>query len=532
VSATRSSTLTGTGSLVRLILRRDRIRLPVWIVAILGLVSASASAVQGIYSTQAELDAYARTMGNSPGAIAFSGPPTALNTPGGVTIFEVNQSAMIAVALMAIFLVVRHTRGEEEEGRTELLRSTVVGRHAPTVAALLVVGTASAVVGAGVTASLISLDLPVSGSVAYGVSLALLGLAFTATAACAAQVTSHGRAAIGMSLAVLGVSFVLRAVGDVGNGLLSWLSPMGWMQAVRPYADDRWWPMLLLIAFTGAVLGVTAALTSHRDLGAGLVQPRPGPTVASPRLGSATGLAARLQRGSLVAWTAGAFLFGATFGGFGPEMEEFVKNQPDLADVFRQAGGATIVDQYFVTVMLILATGASGFTVSSALRLRAEESSGRTESLLATGLSRSRWALGGIAVTVGGTLVVFTAGGLGTGLFYGLASGQMREMPGLLWAGLAFAPAALVLGGLAVLLFGGVPRAGMAAWAALAVCFVFAYLGVLLDIPQWLRNLSPFEHVPGAPVETITAAPLLALTAVAVALAGIGLLGWRRRDVG
>jgi len=530
VSATRS-TLTGTGSLVRLILRRDRIRLPVWIVAILALVYTSASAVQGIYSTQAELDAYARTMGNSPGAIAFSGPPTALNTTGGVTIFEVNQSAMIAMALMAIFLVVRHTRGEEEEGRTELLRSTVVGRHAPTVAALLVVGAASAAVGAGVAASLISLGLPVGGSLAYGVSLALLGLAFTAVGACAAQVTSHGRAAIGMSLAALGVSFLLRAVGDVGNGVLSWLSPMGWMQAVRPYADERWWPMLLLLAFTGIALGVAAELTSHRDLGAGLVQPRPGPSVASPRLGSATGLAVRLQRGSIVAWTAGAFLFGATLGGFGPEMEEFVKNQPDLADIFLQAG-ATIVDQYFVTVLLLLAIGVSGFTVSSALRLRAEESSGRAESLLATGLSRSRWTLGGIVVTVVGTLVVLGGGGLGTGLFYGLASGDMGEMPGLLWAGLAFTPAALALGGLAVLLSGAVPRAAMLAWALLAVCFVFAYLGVLLDTPQWLRNLSPFEHVPGAPVETITAAPLLTLTAIAAALAGMGLLGWRRRDVG
>jgi ABC-2 type transport system permease protein len=532
MSTTRSSTLTGTGSLVRLILRRDRIRLPVWIAAILGLVYSSAAAVQGLYSTQAELDAYANTMGNSPGAIAFSGPPTALNTTGGVTIFEVNQSAMIAVALMAIFLVVRHTRAEEEEGRTELLRATVVGRHAPIVAALLVVGSASAVVGLGVAALLISLDLPVGGSVAYGVSLGLLGLVFTAIGACAAQVASHGRTAIGISLVALAASFVLRAVGDVSNGVLSWLSPMGWMQAVRPYAEVRWWPMLLLVAFTGVVLAVAAELLSHRDLGAGLVQPRPGPSVGSPRLGSATGLAARLQRGSIVAWTASAFLLGATFGSFGPEMEKFVENQPDFADMLLQAGGASIVDQYFVTVMLLLAIAVSGFTVSSALRLRAEESSGRAESLLATGLSRTRWSLGGIAVTVGGTLVVLGAGGLGTGLFYGLASGDMGALPNLLFAALAFAPAALLLGGVAVLLFGWVPRASMVAWAALAICFVFAYLGVLLDIPQWLLSLSPFEHVPGAPVETITAGPLLWLTVFAVALAGIGVLGWRRRDFG
>jgi ABC-2 type transport system permease protein len=532
VSTTRSNTLTGTASLVRLILRRDRIRLPIWILANLALVYTSAAAVQGLYSTQAELDAYARTMGESPAGIAFSGPPTALNTTGGVTIFEVNQSAMIAIALMAIFLVVRHTRAEEEAGRTELLRSTVVGRHAPTVAALLVVGAASVVVGAGVAALLIYLDLAVSGSLAYGISLGLLGLAFTAVGACAAQVTSHGRAATGISLAVLGVSFVLRAIGDVGNGALSWLSPMGWMQAVRPYGDQRWWPMLVLVAFTGIVLGVTAGLTSHRDVGAGLVQPRPGPGVASPRLGSATGLATRLQRGSVIAWAAGAFVFGGTFGAFGPEIEEFVQNQPDMAEYITRAGGATILDSYFSTVLILLAIGVSGFTVSSALRMRAEESSGRAEPVLATGLSRSRWALGGIVVTVVGTLLVVGAGALSTGLLYALAGGDLGEVPGLLWAGLAFAPATLVLGGLAVLLFGWLPRAAIATWAVLAICFVFAYLGVLLDVPQWLMNLSPFEHVPSAPVETITSGPLLTLTVVAVALGALGLVGFRRRDVG
>ena len=140
--------------------------------------------------------------------------------------------------------------------------------------------------------------------------------------------------------------------------------------------------------------------------------------------------------------------------------------------------------------------------------------------------------MGSIVVTVVGTLIVFFAGAFGTAFVYGLASGDMGEVPGLLWAGLSFVPAALVLGGLAVLLFGWFPRAAMVTWAVLAICFVFAYLGVLLDIPQWLQNLSPFEYVPSAPVETITAGPLLTLTAVAFGLAGIGMLGWRRRGVG
>ena len=49
------------------------------------------------------------------------------------------------VGLLAILLVVRHTRADEEVGRTELAAGGVVGPYAPVTAALLVsVGTVAA----------------------------------------------------------------------------------------------------------------------------------------------------------------------------------------------------------------------------------------------------------------------------------------------------------------------------------------------------------------------------------------------------
>ena len=50
------------------------------------------------------------------------------------------KSAMLGVALMAVFLVVRHTRAEEDAGRVELLGSTVVSPHAVITAAVAVAG--------------------------------------------------------------------------------------------------------------------------------------------------------------------------------------------------------------------------------------------------------------------------------------------------------------------------------------------------------------------------------------------------------
>lgn len=526
------STLSGTWQLIRLILRRDRLRLPIWLLAILGVVYASAQAVQVTYDTPAAIASYAGTMSSSAAAIAMSGPPTALQTTGGITIFEINTTAIVAVALMAIFLVVRHTRAEEEAGRTELMRSTVVGRHAPTLAALLVVGSACLVVGAGITLILLSFDLPTSGALVHGTSIGLLGLAFTAIGAAAAQVTANARGALGIASAVLGASYILRAAGDVGNGVLSWLSPIGWAQAAEPFGADRWWPLLLLVVFVALALGLAAELTTHRDVGAGLVPARAGPAHASPRLLSAVGLAARLQRGSVIGWAVGMFIGGIAFGSFGREVTSMVEGNPEIAEFLAQEGAGSLVDAYFAAILAMLAIVGAGFTVSSALRMRGEESTGRVEPLLATGLSRSRWLAGSLTVTVVGTAFVMAVAGLGVGLAHGLATDDMGQLPRLLGAMFAYTPAVLVLGGLAVLLFGWLPRAAAAAWAVLAGCLVIAWLGGLLEFPGWMRDLSPFVHTPEAPVDTVTATPLVLLVAIAVAAAGLGLAGLRRRDIG
>lgn len=528
----RSSTLTGTGTLIRLILRRDRIRFSVWILAILGLVYFSGSAVQTLYGTAADRAVYADTAGSSAAAIAMSGPPVALHTFGGITIFEINATVMIAVALMAIFLVVRHTRGEEESGRTELLRSAVVGRHAGTVAALIAVSGATIVTAGGITAILLGFGLPAAGSVVYGCSVAALGVFFTAVGAAAAQVTEHARGALGLAGAVIAASFVLRAVGDVSDNGVSWVSPMGWMQATRPYADDRWWPLLLLVAGIGLCVWLTFTLTAHRDVGAGLVQPSPGPASASQTLTSPIGLAVRLQRTSIVWWMVGMFLGGIAFGSFSGDIEEMVSGNEQLSQAMTASGIDNIVDSYFAMMVLLLALIGTGFTVGSVLRMRREETRLRVEPLLATALTRSRWLWSNLLVTLAGTVLTVLAGGFGMGLSDGLASDDLSSVGTLTAAALAYLPAVLVVGALTALLFGWAPRAIQVVWAVLGLCLVIAWLGGLIDFPEWLVRLSPFTHVGNVPAEAASVVGLVVMSVVAAIAALLGTIGLRRRDIG
>jgi ABC-2 type transport system permease protein len=57
------------------------------------------------------------------------------------------------------------------------------------------------------------------------------------------------------------------------------------------------------------------------------------------------------------------------------------------------------------------------------------------------------------------------------------------------------------------------------------------YLGALLQLPQWLLNLSAYQHIPRLPVAEFTAWPLVVLTLVAAGLVTAGFASFRRRDL-
>ena len=526
------SRLAGTGTLLRSALRRDRVVLPLWVAGIAGTVVLTATSLRDLYPTAADRLAFARGIGDNPALIAIRGPARALDTLGGEIAWQIGWFAAILAALMSLLLVVRHTRGDEETGRTELLLAAPAGRHAPGAAALVLVAGADAVVAAAIAGGLVAIGLPVAGSLALGASVGAAGLVFAGVAAVTAQLTEGARAATGLAASALGAAYVLRAIGDVGDGTLSWLSPLGWSQAARPFTGERWWPLLLALAAALVLVAAAVALLARRDLGAGLLPSRPGPAGASPGLTRPLGFALRLQRGALAGWGAGLVALGFAYGSLGENVRDLLETSPKVADFFSRAGGGSIVDAFFATACLIVALLGTGFTVQATLRLRAEETAGRAEPVLATALGRVRWAAGHAALAMAGTALLLALAGAGMGLAYGLRGAGLDEVPRLAAAALVQAPAAWVLGGLALALFGLAPRATAAAWAALAYCLAIGLLGPLLGLPEGLDEASPFAHVPQLPAQDLSVLPLLGLTALAAALATLGLAGFQRRDAG
>lgn len=532
----RSSGLVGTGTLVRLALRRDRVMLPVWLAVQFLLAAGSAASVKDLYSTATSRAALAATAGDNPATIAMYGPPDDLGTLGGLATWKLGVYGAGLLALMSIFTLVRHTRGDEEPGRLELVCAGVVGRYSALTAGVVVALGANLVAVPVVGVGLASGGIPASEAFTFGFAIAAAGFVFTGVAAVTAQLTETSRAANGIAAATLAAAYLLRAVGDSTHqaSFLSWISPLGWTLQVRAFAaQPHVWVFGLAALATAALLATGYVLAGHRDIGAGLLPPRLGPATGGRLLRSPFALAWRLQRGLLLGWAIGFAVLSGALGSVAAGVTDFA-NTKQIRDMLAKLGGEqNLVDSYLSFAMSAAGIVAAVYATQALLRLRAEETGLRAEPLLATRVGRLRWAASHLVLAVLGIVALLTLSGLVAGLAHGLRTGDVGgQVPRLLAAGLVQVPAALVVAGIAVFLFGLLPRLTVAAWAVLGAFLLIGEFGGLFKLNHWVLDVSPFTHLPKLPGGDVAATPIVVLLAVAAGFTAVGLAAFRRRDIG
>lgn len=525
--------MTGAGVLIRLVLRRDRLILPLWVLVAALYPAGIARSTADLYPTAGALRSAAAAAMANPAQLATRGTVFDASV-GGLTAWTVGSSGAMLIGLVSMLLVIRHTRAEEESGRRELVGAGVVGRHAPLTATLAVVLAADLLIGAAMAAALAGAGLPTAGSLALGAALAAAGWTFAAVGAVAAQLTESSIAARGLGLAAFIGCFLVRAVGDAGGAAwLSWLSPLGWTAQARPFAGERWWVFAPLLALVATLVATAYALSARRDLAAGLLPPRLGPATAAPGLRSPLALAWRLHRGQLLAWTLGFAAGGFALGGALSGGVEGQIDAPQILVVVARVGGpgAEPADFFLNYLLSVLAWIVAAYGILAALRPRSEEAAGRADLVLATPASRVRWALGHLSVAAAGPALVLLALGAATGLGYGLSTGDLATFPRLLGGALAYVPAVWVMAGIAAAPAGLLPRLAPAVWGVWVAFILLDLFGMLGQVDERVLAVIPFAHVPWVVLGQTAAAPLAALTAVAAALAAAGLAGLRRRDI-
>ncbi len=530
--------LTGTGSLLRFMLRRDRVRLPAWVLGLTMLLAYFANAL-GLVLDDDSLRSFAAFAAN-PVMALIGGPGYGFDdiTLGRFLVGLYGAFIMIGAALMSIMTVSRHTRVEEQTGRAELVRANVVGRHAQLAAALVLVVGMNVVMSAlmAVTFQVSPAGGPWSSSLLFACSIGAVGLVFAGVAAVAVQFSPFARAASGIAGAVLAASFIVRGLGDVsavqGGDLswLSWLSPFGWSQQTAPLTLDRWWPLALSVAAFVVLAAAGFALQSRRDLAAGILPDRLGGATAPAWLRDAVSLAFRLQRAALAWWSLALLVAGLTFGAFVQPMAENAAGMPE-AFLLAFGGAEGMIEGYLGFMGVYFAMMVAVQAVLAVQALRGEEQAVRAEPVLASAVSRGGWLLSWVSVTGVGSLWLLALAGLGNGLGAVLATGD-RELFGPVVLGhIAHTPAVWVLLALAVAFYGAAPRLVGITWVVFGYGTMLSLFGDMLQLDDAVLATSVFRHVGQYPAQDIAWAAVGALTIAAGLLGGIGVVGFRRRDL-
>src|SRR6266542_3677208 len=325
----------------------------------------SASTVKGYdtaYPTPASRALLAATPLANRGFHALYGIPHAADTTGGFTAWRLGTVMSLLAGVWMLLAATRLLRGEEDDGRWELLVSgaTTPARMITATAAALATWLAVAFVA--LAAALAKAGLPTKGSLVLAGAVALSGAVFAAVGTLASQLVPIRRRASGLAGAFLGLTFLVRVVADGTSGVewLRGLSPFGWVEEARAFAGDRSATLLLLAGLATAVLAVALAIARRRDLGRGVLF---GDDTSRGRdfgLGSSLGFGIRRALGPTAVWTMSLGAFAFVLGLLTKDIVDFAKSSPGAVKIINRLGGS-----------LTVATGYLGFALSFAVLIAA-----------------------------------------------------------------------------------------------------------------------------------------------------------------
>lgn len=527
----------GTGMILLLLLKQARWKLLIWLSSIIGINLIVASFYPSLYKDEASRLAAAMTMEN-PAMVAMLGPgyekEAYLASPGPFFANEMLLFTAIAVAIMSILFVSQSTRGDEEEGRLEIIQSLAVGRVAYSNAVMIILITVNItltlILGFGL--ALLNVEgMDLASCILFGAILGATGLIFGGMTAVVAQLIENARITTMISLTILIIAYIIRAIGDVNSELLSLISPLGWTVRTSVFVENDWLPVIVL-TFVTILLGLLAFyLHSKRDLGAGLIEPRKGKAHANAFLQSPIGFNIWMQKTNILSWLLAMFVLSLSMGFVLGDMESYWKDI-EIIEQFIAADLQEEVTEKFIALIIAIMTLIGTIpVVMTVFRLKGEELKNFTENIYSRAVSRHH-VLGTYVF-----LAILVSVIMQLALVFGLWGGSVAVLDEslsfvtILKASFIYLPAMWLFIGLAIFLFGILPKYTVTIWLYFAYCFFVIYLGNLLDMPKWLRNLSVFEHIPPFPLEEENFLVISIIVLITIGLSWFGFIGYRKRDL-
>ena len=476
--------------------------------SIFGLAAASSAlSYSTLYKTQSQRDALASAYGSNKATAALFGPAHRLQTVAGFTVFKIGMTLMVVGAVWGLLTSTRLLRGEEDEGRWDLLLAGPTTKRAAAGQALIGLAAGVSALWASTAIITVVIGLTARVSIAPGAAL-YFALAMVTTAgmflgigALTSQLAPTRRQAAAYAAVCLGATYGIRLIADAGVGLhgLIWLSPLGWVEELRPLTDPQPLVLLPIIGLTGITALAAVNLAGRRDVGVGIISDRTVSRSRSRLLTGPTGLSIRLTRSTVIGWWVAIAISGLLYGLIAKSAGTTISGS-SVRTVFSRLGAtgngaeAVLGVCFLVIGVLVAFVGAGQLTAA-----RYEEAAGRLDHLLAGTVSRTRWLGGRLLVA----LTVLVVSGLGAGFFawLGAASqGSGVELATLLGAGLNVVPPAIVILGIGMLAFGLMPRAtSVVVYSYLGWSLLVVVVGGIGAVDHWILDTSVFHQMASAP---------------------------------
>ena len=518
-----------------LTLRRLRVQAPAWVLPLWALAAATPS-YESVYPSLEARTMLIEAMRTNAGTRLLYGVLPLPGTIGQLAQWEIGTYLVVCTGLMAVLLTCRTLRADEDEGLVELLRGAGAGRWTPLLAPLGVVAGIVALHATGIGLLMTILtgrveELTVSGAWALAGTVAVVGWAFTGVSAMASQLAHDAASARGLSLSALGAALALRVVADETDASwLRWLSPVAWRDLIEPYTRDRWAVLAVCAVASLALVAAARAIHARREYLGGYLPDRSA-SRRRWRVHGRAGLLARLCLRPLAAWTVAAVCLSTLFGTMAGGVTDLLRPGSATAQMVDKMASGSPVAQFMglLTVFTVLLVVVAA--VGRAGALARSERAGLVEAQVAAGVSRTRlFVVQAGAAVVEGVVLLLVSGGVLAAVTATQVTADHAVARAVVYT-VSQLPGLLAAVGIALALVGLAPRRVALVWAVVAWSAFARFLGGLVELPDWARDTSVIGHyldVTG-PVDW---KPLAVQGAVGLAGAVVGLLAYRRRDLG
>jgi len=527
--------------LSRFVFRRSLKPAVAWAVALGIYVASKSEGLIKAYPTLASRLKLAHSFSSNSSLEVLVGPAHHLETVAGYVNWNCLQISVLVGAIWIILKSSTWLRGDEENGRSELIlsspttipqatRNILIGLLGSLTLFFVVLGAITAAIGSSK-----SISIGVSAAYFYSLCITLCIAVFMALSALCSQIMPTRARAAGLAASLFGLSYILRAVGDITSA--HWvldITPLGWVEKTLPLVGSKPVWLVPLILAPLVLIGATLFLAGRRDLGEALVKDKQSRKPNFRLLNSPGGLVLRINRTNLTAWILGIGLSGLFYSSVTKTAISALDNVNLKGKAVHRLLGQTHLNSanaYLGIVFLIEMLVLMSFAAYLAGNLRKDEANGYLDNVLVRPISRTRLLSSRMAIGVIMILIASLAITLGTWL------GVFHENLGvsfisLLKAGANISAPAILVYGVGIGFFGYLPRwTTFAAYAVLIWSFLVDILNAGLHLNHWFLDTSVINQLPLVPAVSPVWRTTITIAVVGLVLLMIGTVGFNRRDV-